>query len=269
MAADIELVVGDCIAVLGGRAGKFADLAICDPPFNIGQEYAGCSDNMTRDRYMEFSRQWMRCVHGALKDGGTMWIFCPDEWVSELDIMARSGFGFTKRRHVVWAYTFGVACRNNFSRSHCHILYMTKSGKDFVFNPDAVRVPSARQLVYRDKRQNKSGKLPDATWMLLREQLEPAMAPDRDTWLESRVCGTFKERRKHSPNQIPVPLLERIVLSCSNPGDLVLDPFLGTGSSGIAALTHGRRHLGIDVSMVCVVESRNRIAALRDHAGER
>ena len=95
--------------------------------------------------------------------------------------------------------------------------------------------------------------------MLVRDQLQPLFRPDQDTWLESRICGTFKERKKHSPNQLPEPIVERIVRSCSNPGDLVVDPFLGSGTTGLVAVRNGRHFAGCDLSKTCVAESRTRI----------
>jgi site-specific DNA-methyltransferase (adenine-specific) len=190
-----------------------------------------------------------------------LWVFAPDELVSEIDCLAKNTWKLHKRCHVIWYYTFGVASTKNFSRSHTHILYYTKRKNRFIFNADEIRVPSARQLVYNDKRQNVKGKLPDNTWVLTRAQLEECFGADNDTWLESRVCGTFRERRDHSPNQLPEALIERIIKACSNPGDLVVDPFLGTGTTIKKAVELGRRGLGIDVSAVCVEESRKRILA--------
>jgi len=116
-----------------------------------------------------------------------------------------------------------------------------------VFNADAVRVPSARQLKYRDKRANAKGKLPDNVWALLPEH-EPALFhPESDAWLVPRVCGTFRERTAHS-NQLPLALVERIIAVASNAGDIVLDPFLGSGTVLVAARRLGRAGIGIELS---------------------
>ncbi|MCI0422277.1 MAG: site-specific DNA-methyltransferase [Acidobacteria bacterium] len=250
---------GDCVEKMAALNPGIIDLALCDPPYNLGMDYDAYDDNRDHEEYLRWTRSWLAEVTRALHKHGTLWIFCPDEWVSEIDLLARRKFQFYKRRHVIWAFTFGQANQKNFSRSHAHILYLTKTKTRFTFNDAVLRVPSARQLVYKDKRQNPAGKLPDDTWMLLREQLEPYLTPDKDTWLESRICGTFRERRKHSPNQIPVPLMERLVLATSNPGDLVLDPFCGTGSSGVACAKRGRNYLAFDLSKECVRQSRQRI----------
>jgi site-specific DNA-methyltransferase (adenine-specific) len=249
----------DCIKGLSVLPKK-AKLIIADPPYNFGQPYDAYADNKSYDEYMSWTHSWLKAANMALDATGSMWIFCPDEWVSEIDIACRKSYRLYKRRHVIWAFTFGQKANKNFTRSHCHLLWMSKSNKSYTFNFKDVKVPSARQLVYNDKRAVTGGKPPDATWMLLKDQLEPYMTPDKDTWLMSRICGTFKERKKHSPNQLPVPLLERIVLACSNKGDLVVDPFAGTGSSGVACALHGRSWEGFDLSKLCVNASNKRIA---------
>jgi DNA modification methylase len=249
---------GDAVA-LARKAGKDYHLVIADPPYNFGQPYEAYVDNKSYEEYMAWTREWLHVVVSVLDKNGTLWVFAPDEWVSEIDMMCRHELKLYKRNHVIWAFTFGQKAQRRFTRAHCHILYFTKTKTQFTFNEDAVKVPSARQLVYNDKRAVAGGKPPDDVWMLLRAQLEPYMTPDKDTWLVSRVCGTFREREKHSPNQIPVPVMERIVVSTSNPGDAVLDPFCGTGASGVACARNGRDWLGYDVSKTCVEQSNRRI----------
>lgn len=248
----------DCVAGLGGLKDK-AKLIIADPPYDFGQPYDACDDNKGYEKYMQFTRRWTCAAVEALDAHGSMFVFCPDEWVSEIDVHLRHELEMYKRRHIIWAFTFGQKATKNFTRSHCHILYFSKTKSKYTFNTAAVKVPSARQLVYNDKRAVAGGKPPDATWMLLKDQLEPYMTPDLDTWLVSRICGSFKERKDHSPNQIPVPLMERIVLACSNPGDLVVDPFAGTASSAIPCVDHGRNWTGFDLSATCVKYANARI----------
>lgn len=199
----------------------------------------------------------------ALTPDGSLVVFVPDEWVSEVDILARKELRLYKKRHIIWAFTFGQKATRNFTRSHCHILWFARKKADYVFNLSQCVVPSARQLVYKDKRAVAGGKPPDATWMLLKDQLEPYMGGDKDVWLQSRVCGTFKERKRHSPNQIPVPIMDRLVRTLTLPGDLVVDPFCGSGSSGVAAVAAGCDWIGYDVSETCVAESNRRVAAAK------
>jgi DNA modification methylase len=256
---EAKAIHGDCIPRLCNNRRGYAHIISADPPYNQGSDYDSCDDKKSYQEYFDWTRSWMEQAVAALHKHGTLWIFIPDEWVSEIDLLARHVFKLYKQRHVIWAFTFGQASQNNFTKSHCHILRLTKCKTRFTFNPEAIRVPSARQIVYKDSRANAAGKLPDDTWMLLKEQLEPYMTPDKDTWLESRICGTYLERAKHSPNQIPLPIMDRIVLSTSNPGDQVVDLFAGTGGLAEVCLKQGRNYTGYDVSKVCVKAIRARI----------
>jgi site-specific DNA-methyltransferase (adenine-specific) len=234
-------------------------LVVCDPPYNISMAYDSYDDNKPHDEFMAWMESWISAAAQVLHKHGSFWIFCPDEWVADVDVYCRRKLKLHRRSWVTWFYTFGVACQKNFSRSHTHILYFTKTKSKFTFNADAIRVPSARQLVYNDPRQNPKGKLPDNTWILTKAALELVFDKDMDTWLVSRICGTYKERARHSSNQIPLAIMERIVLSCSDPGDFVLDPFAGTGSSGIICKAHNRNWTGFDISANCVKQSNKRI----------
>ena len=137
-------------------------------------------------------------VARVLKPDGTFWLAIGDEFAAEMKVMLQRELGMTCRSWVVWYYTFGVNCKNKFSRSHAHLFYMVKDPQTFTFNTLAVRVPSARQLVYGDKRANPTGRLPDDTWVLgappdtwtLRPQdLPDGFRADADTWFFSPGCA--------------------------------------------------------------------------------
>jgi len=150
----------------------------------------------------------------------------------------------TLRNWVIWYYTFGQNCKRKFNRSHTHLFYFVKDAKRFTFNAGdpRVRVPSDRQLKYNDKRANPNGRLP------------------HDVWTFPRVCGTFKEREGWHPCQMPVDLLERIVLACSRPGEVVLDPFAGSGTTLVAAAKNDRRWVGVELSKDYARRAARRVA---------
>ncbi|MFG0331888.1 MAG: DNA-methyltransferase, partial [Maioricimonas sp. JB049] len=129
-------------------------------------------------------------------------------------------------------------------------IYMVKDPKTFTFNADDpnVRVPSARQLVYADKRANPKGRLPDDTWILRPQDIPQSFQGHEDTWYFPRVNGTFKERKGWHGCQMPERLLERIIRSCSNEGETVLDPFTGSGTTLAVARKLDRRYLGFELS---------------------
>ena len=244
------LYVGDCLTGMrqGIRSGS-VQLACADPPFNVDFDYhVEYTDNRSPVEYRAWCEEWMREVHRVLSPTGSFWLIIGNEWAADLQILARE-IGFHRRATVAWYVTFGVNCAKNFSRSHVQLLYFTKHRTQFTFNADdpAVRVPSARQLIYNDKRANPKGRLPDDTWILRPQDLPDGFDWSEDVWHISRVCGSFKERAG-TPNQIPQMLLGRIVRLCSNPGDLVLDPMAGSGSSLIVAKKLGRQYIGFEQS---------------------
>ena len=195
-----------------------------------------------------------------LKPTGTFWLAIGDEYAAELKLIFHRELGLTLRSWVIWYYTFGVNCTRKFSRSHAHLFYFVKDPKRFTFNDEAIRVPSARQLVYADARANPAGRLPDDTWILRPQDVPDGFAADEDTWYFPRVCGTFKERAGWHGCQMPEQLLGRIIRACTDPGDVVLDPFAGSGTTLVVAKKLGRRYLGFELSP----EYAARIAARLD-----
>ena len=228
MEAD-RVELGDCIDIMRTFPDESIDLVFADPPFNIGIKYDVHDDSMPYEQYYEWSESWLKEAYRLLKVSGSIYVAIGDEFAAELNIILKST-GFHFRNWLVWHYTFGQNQRKKFNRAHTHIMYFTKSRDDFTFNADDVRVPSARQLVYRDKRANPKGKVPD------------------DVWSFSRVCGTFRERVGTHPCQMPESVLERIIRASSSRDDLVLDPFGGTGTTAAVAKRLERRYITVEIS---------------------
>src|SRR3954464_14702753 len=251
---------GDCIAGMNNLPAESIDLVFADPPFNIGYDYDVYHDAKEYDHYLTWSREWIGAVHRALKPDGTFWLAIGDEYAAELKIESQK-LGFHIRSWVIWYYTFGVNCKTKFSRSHAHLYHFVKNPKRFTFRADELenRIPSARLLVYGDSRGNPNGRLPDDTWILRPQDLSDRFTSEEDTWYFPRVAGTFKERAGFHGCQMPEQLLGRIVRCCSNPGDLVLDPFSGSGTTLVAAKKLGRRWLGFELSEEYVLKATSRI----------
>jgi len=241
-----DVIEGDCIAVLNDRPAGFADLVFADPPFNIGYQYDVYDDRRAKADYLSWTEKWLAAAARALKPNGSFFLAIGDEFVAEHKIRL-DALGLTMRNWIVWHYTFGVNCQKKFNRSHAHILYYVKDAKHYTFNADAVRVPSARMTTYADRRANPVGKLPDDTWVLRPQETGEHFGPDSDTWFVSRVCGTFKERVEH-PCQMPEAVLDRIIRVATNPDDVVVDPFAGSGTTLAVAKKLGRQYLGTELS---------------------
>jgi DNA modification methylase len=261
-----QIIQGDSIQILNEGPEGWVDLVFADPPFNIGYLYHNYDDKKDVDEYVEWSEKWMRAVHRALKPTGSFYLAIGDEFAADLCYVARRKIGFHMRNWIIWHYTFGQQTKKMFAKSHTHILYFTKEKPNpgmtnLTFNADAVRVASARQTTYGDSRANPKGKLPDDTWFLRPQEAAPHgyFEPGGDTWFESRVCGTFREREGWHGCQMPIGVLDRIIKASSNPGDIVLDPFNGSGTTCVSAALLGRKYVGIDQSGEYVEFARKRL----------
>lgn len=224
-----KIYFGDCITIMNNLPEESIDLIFADPPFNIGIKYDIYEDNKSFDEYYKWSENWISSCKRIMKKSGSIYIAIGDEFAAEINIILKK-LGFNFRNWIIWYYTFGQNQRKKFNRSHTHILYYTKSKDKFCFDDSQIRIPSARQLIYSDKRANPKGKIPD------------------DVWEFSRVCGTFKERIGNHPCQMPENLLERIIKASSKENDIVLDPFGGTGTTAVIAKKLKRYYITMEIS---------------------
>jgi len=252
----------DCIAGMNALPEGTVDLAFADPPFNIGYTYDVYEDRRAAEEYLDWTRRWGAALVRTLKPAGSFWLAIGDDFAAELKLIFQRELGLTCRSWVIWYYTFGVNCKKKFSRSHTHLFHFVRDPKQFTFNAAAIKMPSARQLVYADSRADSDGRLPDDTWVLRPQDLPDGFKPDEDTWYFPRVCGTFKERAGWHGCQMPEQLLGRIIKACSNPGDLVLDPFGGSGTSLVVAKKLGRRFIGFELSKNYAAQIQARLEAV-------
>ena len=241
------IIEGDCLEQFQQLADGSVQLAFADPPFNIGYDYDVYRDNLEDDEYLCWCREWIEQVVRVLSNDGSFWLAIGDEYAADLKVLMQRTLGLHCRSWVIWYYTFGVNCQKKFNRSHAHLFHMVKDPKQFTFNTDEIRVPSARQLVYRDKRANPKGRLPDDTWILRPQDTPSSFTSEEDTWYFPRVAGTFKERSGFHGCQMPEQLMGRIIRACSQPGEVVLDPFAGSGTTIIAAEQLNRRCYAIEI----------------------
>jgi DNA modification methylase len=258
------IVQGDCVKSLSKLPAGCVDLAFADPPFNIGYDYDVYHDKKGRNEYLAWTRKWTEQVFRVLKPSGTFWLAIGDEYAAEIKILCQE-LGFTTRSWVIWYYTFGVNCTRKFTRSHAHLFYFVKDPKVFTFHDNDLenRIPSARQLVYNDSRANPRGRLPDDTWILRPQDLVDCFTPGEDTWYLPRVAGTFSERAGFHGCQMPEQLLGRIIRLCSNPGELVVDPFSGSATTLAVAKKLGRKFIGFELSPEYVKRGMTRTEGVR------
>lgn len=230
------------------------DLIVTSPPYNIGKEY---ERRTPLDIYIETQAatiaEAVRLLH---PQGSICWQVgnhVDDGEIFPLDIILYRIFkdhGLQLRNRIIWTFGHGLHCQNRFSGRHEAILWFTKSD-DYTFNLDPVRVPSKYPEKKHFKGPNK-GKISS----------NPLGKNPSDVWDIPNVKSNHVEKTDH-PCQFPVGLVERLVLGLTNPGGNVLDPYLGVGSSAIAALKHDRNAYGCDLEQTYIEIALERVRLLR------
>jgi site-specific DNA-methyltransferase (adenine-specific) len=236
-----NIILGDALSELPKlRSGSF-DLIIADPPYNLGKDYGNNHDTKEFEDYLHFSQSWLKEAHRLLSPRGTLYVFMGFRYISYLYNILERDLGMKFNNWIVWHYTQGIGKTRGFSPRHDDILMFTKS-KDFLFNLNDVRVP---QKYYRE-RNNMRGANPG------------------DVWEFSHVHYCNENRQNH-PTQKPEGLIERMVLASSNENSLVLDPFLGSGTTLRVCQQLGREGTGIEINPAYIEMTRNRLQ--QDFAG--
>jgi len=240
--------VESLLAVLPDTA--LFDLVVTSPPYNIGKAY---ERSMSLDDYLDWQRRVIAGVVPRIKDTGSLcWQtgnFVENGYIEPLDILMHPIFkdhGLVLRNRIVWTFGHGQHTKRRFSGRYEVVLWYTK-GEDYVFNLDAVRIPPKYPGKRAYKGPNK-GKLSS----------HPEGKNPEDVWSIPNVKGNHIEKTVH-PCQFPVGLAERLILSLTNPKELVFDPFCGVASAGVAAALHGRKFLGSDCEGEYIKIARKRI----------
>ncbi len=229
------LECGDATELLKELPDGSVDLIVADPPYNLGKDYGNNRDLRAWHEYEEFTKSWLGESKRVLKDTGSIYVFMGVRFISTLFRFLEDDFKLNFNGWITWHYTQGMGRKKGFSPRHEDILYFTKT-EDFTFNLDSVRVPQK----YFRKRNNMSGANPG------------------DVWQFSHVHYCSAEREQH-PTQKPEALLDRIVQSSSNEGDLVVDPFVGSGTTVRVADILDRNWIGFDLNPDYIEMTRNRL----------
>jgi site-specific DNA-methyltransferase (adenine-specific) len=238
---------GDCNKILPVLPRRKFRLIFADPPYNIGIDYGdgSKSDRLPDAEYLAIHERWIREVPELLTPDGSVWVVISDEYAAEFVVMLKRA-GLKMRNWIKWYETFGTNCANKFNRTSRHILYFVRDLTDVVFDQDVFAQESKRQQI-GDPRANPWGKRWD------------------DVWHIPRLPGNSTERLDKFPTQLPLALVRPIVEGCTDQGDLVLDPFSGSGTTAVACKMAGRECLGIEKSPVYAAASRARLAATTKH----
>ena len=251
---DCLLAHQDNLTFMGRLPRASIKLVVTSPPYNVGKAY---ERRASLEQYLQLQRDVIaECVRLLHPHGSLCWQvgnYVDRGEVVPLDAVLYPIFkahGLKLRNRIIWHFGHGLHCRKRLSGRYETINWFTK-GDDYTFHLDPIRVPSK----YPGKRHFKgpnAGKLSG----------NPKGKNPGDVWMFPNVKSNHVEKTIH-PCQFPVELVERLVLSMTDPGDIVLDPHIGVGSSVLAALMHGRRAYGCDTDPAYVAVAEERIAALR------
>ncbi len=243
------------LSFMRSLADESMHLIVASPPYNIGKTY---EERRSMDVYIEEQTACIAEVFRLLHPQGSIcWQVGNHVDAGEvfpLDILLYRLFknhGLKLRNRIVWTFGHGLHCQKRFSGRHETILWFTKSD-DYVFNLDPIRIPSKYPHKKHFKGPNK-GELSS----------NPLGKNPSDVWEIPNVKANHVEKTDH-PCQFPIGLVERLVLGLTNEGDRVLDPYLGAGSSAIAALIHGREAYGCDTDQGYIDIAWERIHSLRE-----
>jgi len=269
-----ELRCGDVLEQLDRAAGERYQLVVSSPPYNIGKEYERDSSR-TLDEYIEWHRQILKRIFNLVEpDGNVCWqlgSFVRDGAYLPLDIALYPVFaelGFKLRNRIIWRFNFGLNAEHRLSGRYETLLWFTKGDK-YKFNLNPIRVPQ----LYPGKRHpatkagekagkpsgNPLGKNPSDFWEFSADK----HFVENPVWDLPNVKAKHPERTAHTC-QFPIELAERCILAFSDEGDAILDPFVGSGTSIIAALKHRRYAVGIDRDASFLDIASERLRAFED-----
>lgn len=236
--ADASIFSSDCLDMLKSLPQNSVQLIVTSPPYNIGKEY---EKKTGLDQYVAFQRDVIaECWRVLRPEGSICWQVgnhVDNGCVMPLDVLLFPVFleqNFIPRNRIIWHFEHGLHCTNRFSGRHESISWFTKSN-DYYFNLDPVRVPQK----YPGKKHFKGPKAGQYS-------CNPKGKNPGDVWVFPNVKNNHVEKTAH-PCQFPIELVERLILSMTQPGDWVLDPFVGSGTTIVAALLNYRKGIGAEI----------------------
>jgi adenine-specific DNA-methyltransferase len=228
----------DCVEGFKNITDSSIDLTITSPPYNIGKEY---ENSMTKEQYIEWCSVWLSEIGRLTTASGAFWLNLGYFSISEkakaipISYLLWDKVPMYLIQEVVWNYGAGVAGKLFFSPRNEKFLWYVNDPENYTFNLDEIRDPNVKY-----PNQKKNGKI----------KVNPLGKNPTDVWQFPKVTsGTDRssaERTAH-PAQFPVAVIDRILLASSNPGDLILDPFMGSGTTAAISLRRKRSVIGFEI----------------------
>ena len=240
----------DCIEAMRSIPEPLIDLTVTSPPYNIGKEY---EKPLSMEKYVKWSKTWINEVYGITKDEGAFWlnlgyVEVPSQGKAiPLPYLLWDASPFYMMQEVIWHYGAGVASKKSLSPRNEKFLWYVKNQNSYTFNLDDIRDPNVKY-----PNQKKNGKL----------KCNPLGKNPTDVWQFPKVTSgskrSSKERTPH-PAQFPQAVIERIIKGNSNKNDLILDPFIGSGTTAVIAMENDRKVIGFELKEEYCEITANRI----------
>ncbi len=225
----------DAVAGLQRIPDASVDLLIADPPYGLGKDYGNDSDKLDAKNYLAWTGQWIAAALPKLKPNASLYIFLTWRYSPEIFVMLKQHM--TMVNEIIWdrrVPSMGGSTRK-YSSVHDTIGFFVNA-KDYYFDLDAVRIPYDAET----KKARSRSIFVGAKW------LEIGYNP-KDVWSVSRLHREHRERADH-PTQKPLEIIERMVKASCPPGGIVLDPFMGSGTTAVAAKRCGRHFVGFELN---------------------
>ena len=240
-----KVLKGDCLEILPEIEDDCVDICFADPPFNLEKKYISYKDRRPANLYLEWCEKWLGELVRVTKPSGSIFIHNIPKWLTYYAGILNKIAYF---RHWICWDAMSNPLGKTLLPAHYGILFYTKRQKNFKFYE--IRAPHRKCRVCDNYIKDYGGK---------KDQMHPFGALVSDVWTDIHRIRHSVRRDEH-PCQLPVPLLERIILMSTDAGDVVLDPFLGTGTTALAAKSLGRRYVGIEIDQKYVSISEDKIA---------
>lgn len=253
------IYAGDCMEMIKQLPDESVDLVVSSPPYNIGKT---SNDRKPLEQYLEWQTEVLRECHRVLKSTGSLFwqvgaFVSNDGYHIPLDIRffpILESFGMIPRNRIVWIRPHGVHAKNKFSGRHETIVWFTKT-MNYKFYLDSIKVPQK----YDNKKHWKGDKKGELS-------CDPLGKNVGDVWAFRNVRHNHEEDTIH-PAQFPEDLIERIVLCSTVPGDVVLDPFMGVGTTAVVCKRFNRHFCGAEINLEYSSIANQRLSGNPDEKG--
>ena len=244
-----RVTLGDCLEVMSGIEDNSVDVCFADPPFNLEKKYTSYKDQKPAEEYLDWCRRWLSEMVRIVKPSGSIFVHNIPKWLTYYASILNDVAYF--RHWIAWD-AMSNPLGKTLLPAHYGILFYAKEPRGFKFYE--IRAPHRRCRECGGFLKDYGGK---------KDQMHSFGALVSDVWTDIHRIRHSVRRDEH-PCQLPIPLLERVVLMSTDPGDVVLDPFLGTGTTAIAAKALGRHFVGIDLDPEYVRIAREKLEGVQE-----